>query len=66
MRLRLPVLCLCLVALPAFATLAADARACSRHSADRGGLTWVSLDQPRAVPRTSAGMRLSVGAVYPL
>jgi len=66
MRLRLPVLCLGLVAVPALAGLAADARACSRHAERSGQLSLVSLDQPQAPPRASGGLRLSIGNAYPL
>ena len=66
MRLRLLALCLGLVAVPALAGLAADARACSRHAARSGELALVSIDQPRAAPRASAGLRHSVGATFPL
>lgn len=66
MRLRLLVLCLGLVAVPAFAGLAADARACSRHASRSGDLVWAVVEQPRAAQSGSAGMRVSVGATYPL
>ena len=66
MRLRLLVLCLGLVAVPALAGLAADARACSRHASRSSELAWTVVDQPRAEQRGSAGMRFSVGATLPL
>ena len=66
MRLRLLVLCLGLVAVPALAGLAADASACSRHVARSGELALVSIDRAQSSPRGSAGLRLSVGAAFPL
>ncbi|WP_166036957.1 hypothetical protein [Sphingosinicella sp. YJ22] len=66
MRLRLPALCLGLVAVPALAGLAADARACSRHGERSGQLSLVSLDQSQAPPRASGSLRVTVGAAFPL
>ena len=66
MRLRLLVLCLGLVAVPALVGLAADARACSRHASRSGDVAWAAVDQPRSASRGSAGLRLSVGATFPL
>ncbi|MFN3725876.1 MAG: hypothetical protein ACK4SZ_06185 [Allosphingosinicella sp.] len=66
MRFRLPVLCLGLVAVPVLAGLAADARACSRHASRSGDLAWADVEQPRSDLGGSAGLRLSVGATFPL
>jgi len=66
MRLRLPALCFGLIAVPALAGLAADARACSRHAERSGQLSLVSLDQSQAPPRASGGLRLSFGPTFPL
>lgn len=63
MRAGLPALCFALVAVPALAGQAADARACSRHTARSGELALAAA-QPTV--RASSGLRLSVGPSFPL